>query len=73
MSTEAAGRQLIRLEGVHKWFGSNHVLRGIDLEVDRSEVVGIEYYSAASSPARLKSGQCSVMVIWTIWYRGSHH
>jgi polar amino acid transport system ATP-binding protein len=36
---EAPPRHLIRLEGVHKWFGNNHVLRGIDLEVDRSEVV----------------------------------
>ncbi len=30
---------LIRLEGLHKWFGDNHVLRGIDLEVQRGSVV----------------------------------
>jgi ABC-type polar amino acid transport system ATPase subunit len=29
---------LIRLEGVHKWFGTNHVLRGIDLQVVQGEV-----------------------------------
>ena len=41
--------------------------------LDPKEVVGIEYYTAASSPARLMSGQCQVILIWTIWYRGSHH
>jgi ABC-type polar amino acid transport system ATPase subunit len=30
---------LVRLEAVHKWFGSLHVLKGIDLEVQLREVV----------------------------------
>jgi polar amino acid transport system ATP-binding protein len=30
---------VIRLENIHKWFGSLEVLRGIDLEVSRGEVV----------------------------------
>jgi polar amino acid transport system ATP-binding protein len=30
---------MLRLEGVHKRFGSLHVLRGIDLEVDQGKVV----------------------------------
>ncbi|MFN2525081.1 MAG: amino acid ABC transporter ATP-binding protein [Actinomycetota bacterium] len=30
---------LVRLEGIHKWFADNHVLRGIDLEVDKGSVV----------------------------------
>lgn len=34
-------QDLIRLEGVHKWFGHNHVLRGIDLEVKAGSVVVI--------------------------------
>jgi len=29
----------IEMRGVHKWFGPNHVLRGIDLEVDEHQVV----------------------------------
>jgi polar amino acid transport system ATP-binding protein len=29
----------IEIEGVHKWFGQNHVLRGIDLAVEEHEVV----------------------------------
>jgi ABC-type polar amino acid transport system ATPase subunit len=30
---------LVRLEGVHKWFGDLHVLKGIDLRVESQEVV----------------------------------
>ena len=30
---------LIRLDGVHKWFGDLHVLKGIDLRVEAQEVV----------------------------------
>jgi polar amino acid transport system ATP-binding protein len=30
---------LVRLEGVHKWFGALHVLRGIDLSIVPQEVV----------------------------------
>jgi ABC-type polar amino acid transport system ATPase subunit len=29
---------LIRLEGIHKWFGDNHVLRGVDLALEPGEV-----------------------------------
>lgn len=38
--TEAPdGDVLVRIEGLHKWFGANHVLQGIDFTVDRGEVV----------------------------------
>ena len=30
---------LVRLEHIHKWFGDLHVLRGIDLEIDKGQVV----------------------------------
>jgi polar amino acid transport system ATP-binding protein len=29
---------LIRLEGIHKWFGQNHVLKGIDLRLEPGQV-----------------------------------
>jgi polar amino acid transport system ATP-binding protein len=35
------GVPLVRLEGVHKWFGDNHVLKGIDLALDRGDVLVI--------------------------------
>jgi hypothetical protein len=41
--------------------------------LNREDIVGIEYYTASSAPFRLNNGQCTALVIWTIWYRGSHH
>jgi polar amino acid transport system ATP-binding protein len=35
------GGALVALKGVHKWFGSNHVLRGVDLELRPREVVAL--------------------------------
>ena len=32
-------RPLVRLEGIHKWFGNLHVLRGIDLSIQQRDVV----------------------------------
>ncbi len=32
---------LVLLEGIHKWFGDHHVLRGIDLAVHPGEVVAV--------------------------------
>ncbi|KPV59681.1 amino acid ABC transporter ATPase, partial [Paenibacillus sp. A3] len=32
---------MIRINGIHKSFGSNHVLRGVDLQVQQGEVVVI--------------------------------
>jgi glutamate transport system ATP-binding protein len=37
--TTATGQPLIVLDGVNKWFGSLHVLRDVDLSIDRGEVV----------------------------------
>ncbi len=34
----APDEAVVRLEGVHKWFGTNHVLKGIDLQLDAGEV-----------------------------------
>ena len=33
------GRPLVRLEGIHKWFGNMHVLSGIDLTIQQRDVV----------------------------------
>ena len=35
----STSRELVRLEGIHKWFGANHVLKGIDLLVEEKQVV----------------------------------
>ncbi len=39
MSATNGGGSVVRLEQVHKWFGKNHVLRGIDLDIKPEEVV----------------------------------
>jgi polar amino acid transport system ATP-binding protein len=38
-STTPLGQPLLRLCGIHKHFGDNHVLRGVDLEMTAGEVV----------------------------------
>jgi len=40
-STTSGGEPVIRMEGVHKWFGKAHVLRGIDLSLMPREVLVI--------------------------------
>ena len=40
-ASAAATDSVVRLEGVHKSFGDNHVLRGIDLEVASGEVLTV--------------------------------
>jgi len=32
---------MVKMEGVHKWFGKLHVLKGIDLSIDEGEVIVI--------------------------------
>src|SRR5438067_4785401 len=39
MTTTSVDTPLIRMSGVNKWFGSLHVLRDVDLTVERGEVV----------------------------------
>ncbi len=34
-----AGEPLIRLEGIHKWFGNLHVIKGVDLALQQRDVV----------------------------------
>jgi ABC-type polar amino acid transport system ATPase subunit len=41
MSVPTTGEAVVRVQGLHKHFGNLEVLKGIDLEVDRGEVVVI--------------------------------
>lgn len=38
-SPVTADGHLVRLEGIHKWFGDLHVLKGIDVDIDPGQVV----------------------------------
>jgi len=39
MTTPADDTPMVRAEQVHKWYGRSHVLRGVDLQVGRREVM----------------------------------
>ncbi len=46
---------LVRLEGIHKWFGGLHVLRGIDLKIVPKEVVVLIGPSGSGKSTLLRS------------------
>ena len=65
-STNAAdvrvGEPVVRIEGLRKSFGDNVVLRGIDLEVQRGEVVVILGPSGSGK-------MCIRDSSWTGWWK----
>ena len=46
--------EIVRLKNVHKRFGQNHVLRGIDLTVNRGEIVAIIGQSGSGKSTALR-------------------
>ncbi len=41
VSGEAGSDELVRMKGIHKWFGEVHALRGVDFSISRGTTVGL--------------------------------
>jgi branched-chain amino acid transport system ATP-binding protein len=51
----AEGAPMLRIGGLHAWYGASHVLQGVDLEVRRGEVVCLVGRNGAGKTTTLKS------------------
>ena len=54
-SPQPAFRDIVRLEGVQKWFGAVHALRNINMAVGRNEIVGLIGDNGAGKSTLIKT------------------
>jgi ABC-type polar amino acid transport system ATPase subunit len=66
------GREpLIRLEGIHKWFGDLHVLRGIDLSLMQRDVLVVIGPSGSGKSTLLRSvNMLERPTLGKVWFEG---
>jgi branched-chain amino acid transport system ATP-binding protein len=55
MADHAGTDEVLRISGVHAWYGESHVLHGVDLTVHRGEVVTLLGRNGAGRTSTLKS------------------
>jgi ABC-type polar amino acid transport system ATPase subunit len=62
---------IVRLENLHKWFGNNHVLRGIDLTLKTGEVFVVIGPSGSGKSTLLRCvNMLEVPTDGRVWFRG---
>jgi polar amino acid transport system ATP-binding protein len=62
---------LVCIEGVHKWFGNNHVLKGIDLTLDPGEVQVVIGPSGSGKSTLLRCvNLLEIPSEGNVWFRG---
>jgi polar amino acid transport system ATP-binding protein len=67
----AAGGALVRLEGVHKWFGNLHVLKGVDLTMQQRDVVVVIGPSGGGKSTLLRCvSLLEVPTLGHVWFEG---
>ncbi len=54
VAASAPAKEIVRLDNVHKWFGDNHVLKGIDLSVNTGEIIAIIGQSGSGKSTALR-------------------
>jgi ABC-type polar amino acid transport system ATPase subunit len=63
------GLPLVRLEGIHKWFGNLHVLRGIDLSIQQRDVVVVVGPSGSGKSTLLRCvNMLEAPTLGTVWF-----
>ena len=55
MSQAAAGNEILRVAGVHAWYGESHILHGVNFSVNRGEVVTLLGRNGAGRTTTLKA------------------
>jgi polar amino acid transport system ATP-binding protein len=62
---------LVRLEGVHKWFGNMHVLKGVDLSMQQRDVVVVIGPSGGGKSTLLRCvSLLEVPTLGKVWFEG---
>ncbi len=63
------GRPLVRLEGIHKWFGNLHVLSGIDLTIQQRDVVVVVGPSGSGKSTLLRCvNMLAAPTLGKVWF-----